>query len=655
MAGEFALRGFVSSALLFCFALGAAGGPVLGAPVAPAASAAPSLTASDLDSFFAGFVPYAIQRGDITGAVVAVVHDGKLVFAHGYGYADLKTHQPVVADRTLFRIGSISKLFTWTSVMQLVQAGKINLDADVNTYLDFHIPERFGKPITMRDLMTHTAGFQETIQDLFVQNSGKLVSLHDYLVAHLPPCIFPPGKVVAYSNYGATLAAYIVQRVSGEPFEQYVQQHILTPLNMDDSTFVQPLPARMRPNMSTGYFSASNPKTIPFEYVQVWPAGSFTSSATDMAHFMIAQLQNGSYAGAQILSLATARLMHSRQYISIPGLLNGMDLGFYQENRNGHEIIGHAGDTDAFHSDLHLILDANVGLFISLNSAGKQGASESVRVAIFRAFLDRYFPYTAPNEATVAHPQRDAARVAGYYLSSRRENTGLPLFWRLQQAKVTARKDGTITVNVFVQLSGDPIVWREVGPLDYRRVDGQTHLRFATDASGNVVAFASDDDIPVEMYQRIGGLMAQGTASLAAGATIAIFVLTLLIWFFAWLARRLFHVPFVLTSRQRWLRICSRLGAIAFLAVLYGWVSMLQAAASSASIFNLDPTLTKLYVLGVIAIIGGIIMIVHAINRVATGPGGVLSRLGEVLVGLGALYGLWAVFAYGLATFNYHY
>jgi CubicO group peptidase (beta-lactamase class C family) len=645
----------MASALLLCFALGAAGSPVLAAPAHSGATpAAHALTPADLESFFAGLVPYAIERGDIAGATISVVHDGRLVFAHGYGYADVKTRRPVVADRTLFRIGSISKLFTWTSVMQLVQAGKINLDANVNQYLDFAIPERFGKPITMRDLMTHTAGFQETIRDLFVQSEGKLVPLHDYLVTHLPPAIFPPGKVVAYSNYGATLAAYIVQRVSGEPFEQYVQRHILTPLGMTHSTFLQPLPARLRPDMSTGYSSASNPKTTPFEWVQVWPAGSFTSTATDMAKFMIAQLQNGSYHGVQILNPATARLMHSRQYVAVPGLLNGMDLGFYQENRNGHEIIGHAGDTDAFHSDLHLILDANTGLFISLNSAGKEGASETVRVAIFRAFLNRYYPWTAPSETTVAHPKTDAARVAGYYLSSRREDTGLPIFWRLQQAHVTAHPDGTITVNVFRTLSGEPVVWREVGPLDYRNVNGQTHLRFGTDASGKVVDFASDDDIPVEMYQRVGGLIAQGTATLVAGATIAIFVLALLIWFFSWLARTYFGIAFEMTPRQRWLRVGSRIGILAFLAVIYGWVQGLQAAVG-AGMFNLDPTLTKLYVVGVIAIIGGVVIVAHAVSRVLTGPGGVLSRAGEVLVGLGAVYGIWAIFAYGLATFNYHY
>src|SRR5690348_17361437 len=138
-------------------------------PASTATSTGPAtLDAQDLGTFFDGLVPYMLKRNDIAGGVVSVVKDGKLIFAQGYGYADVAKRTPVVADKTLFRIGSISKLFTWTAVMQQVAAGKIDLDADVNKYLDFKIPDKYGKPITMRDLMTHTAGFAEVIKDLGV-------------------------------------------------------------------------------------------------------------------------------------------------------------------------------------------------------------------------------------------------------------------------------------------------------------------------------------------------------------------------------------------------------------------------------------------------------------------------------------------------------
>ncbi|HKV66397.1 MAG TPA: serine hydrolase domain-containing protein, partial [Rhodanobacteraceae bacterium] len=132
---------------------------------APQASAH-AMTSDDLSTFFGGMLPYMLARGDIAGGAVVVVKDGKVLFAQGYGYADLKTRTPVSPSSTLFRIGSVSKLFTWTAVMQLVEQNKLDLDRDINGYLDFRIPPRFGKPITLRDLMTHTAGFEDTTRDL---------------------------------------------------------------------------------------------------------------------------------------------------------------------------------------------------------------------------------------------------------------------------------------------------------------------------------------------------------------------------------------------------------------------------------------------------------------------------------------------------------
>lgn len=648
------MKRVLATVLVLLCTIGAAGAPM--AASSPTTASAHFLTPADLDAFFAGFVPYAIQRDDIPGAVIAVVHNGQLIFSHGYGYADVKKKTPVLPDGTLFRIGSVSKLFTWTSVMQLVQAGKIDLNADVNTYLDFHIPEPFGKPITVADLMTHTPGWEDTARGLWATKVGDLTSLHDYLVNHIPQEIFPPGTVVAYSNYGATLAGYIVQRVSGQPFDTYVDDHILKPLGMNDTTFDQPLPPRLRPMMATGYLDAAAGKTLPFELVQVWPAGSVSTTADDMARFMIAQLQNGRFDGTQILNVATAQLMHTRHFTLIPGLRNGFDLGFYQENRNGQQIIGHAGDTIVFHSDLHLILDANTGIFMSFNSAGKAGAVEQIRTQIFREFLNRYFPYTAPQQATVANPKPDAARVAGYYISSRRDEEALRLLSRLGESKVTARPNGEITVSELRALSGSPIVWREVGPLDYRELNGQDHLRFATDSKGNIAFYASDDFIPVEVSQRINGMETQGSLMRWGGISIALFALAVIIWLGTWILRAYYKVRMDIPVGQARLRLASRWGAIAFLVLIFAWMQTLQSAGSNpVSLFNMDGALRVLYILGVLALLGSIAIVINALSRLFRGPGGFLSRAGEVLLGLAGLYGIWAILALGLANFDFHY
>src|SRR5579859_5523677 len=222
---------------------------------APASSSTThEMTTDDVGAFLDGIMPQQLARENIAGAVISVVKDGKVLFAKGYGYSDVEKKTPVTPDGTLFRPGSISKLFTWTSVMQLVEQGKLDLDRDINDYLDFKVEPAFGQPITLRNIMTHTSGFEEVIKDLITDdpNSAK-VTLRDFVTSHAPRRIYPPGKVPAYSNYATTLAGYIVQRVSGEPFEQYVEKHIYEPLHMQHATFRQPLPQGWEANMSSGY------------------------------------------------------------------------------------------------------------------------------------------------------------------------------------------------------------------------------------------------------------------------------------------------------------------------------------------------------------------------------------------------------------------
>jgi len=240
----------------------------------------------------------------------------------------------------------------------------------------------------------------------------------------MPERVFAPGDTPAYSNYGATLAGYIVQRVSGLPFDEYIEKNIFAPLAMKHSTFRQPLPAALQPMMSDGYALASD-KPKPFEMISVVPAGSLSATAEDISHFMFAHLQQGQYQEARILNPATVALMHSAQFAAHP-LLPHMCLGFYEESRNGHRIIGHGGDTQWFHSDLHLMPDENLGFFVSYNSAGRDEID--ARGALFQAFLDRYFPYSVPPALPQPHVLEDARLVAGEYIMSRRSVTNILSF-----------------------------------------------------------------------------------------------------------------------------------------------------------------------------------------------------------------------------------
>jgi CubicO group peptidase (beta-lactamase class C family) len=620
------------------------------------AEAAHALTEADLTTFFDGLVPYALKRGDVAGGVISVVKDGKLLFARGYGYADLETREAPSPETTLFRPGSTSKLFTWTAVMQQVEQGKLDLDKDVNAYLDFKIPARDGKPITLRQIMTHTAGFEDTARGQRPATTDE-VDLETYLKTHIPARIYPPGQVVAYSNYGCGLAGYIVQRVSGEPFANYIKHHIFDPLGMQHSSFEQPLPPDLAPLLAKGYESVSDGKPRPFEPVDPAPAGAMSSSATDMAKFMIAQLQGGRFGDTRILQQATAELMHSPQHTAAPGL-PGFDLGFYQEDSHGQRIIGHGGDTVVFHSDLHLMLDANVGIFMSFNSAGSEGGAHVIRKAVFQSFLDRYFPYDAPAEATVASAKKDAARVAGWYESSRRNDSALRPLYLLGQTSVVPQPDGTIVVSIWNNYAGKPLHWREVGPLTWREVNGDAHLKFVTDDKGDIKYWATDVEAPVFVFQRVPAARSMGSESLWGGLSFLAGIVGLLSWGLGGWVRRHYGRLIVLNAAQRRSRLLSRLGLLALFVDIGGWIALLVSSTISEDMLlqgTMTPWLYLLYVLGVLALLGALAVVVHAVRSWMAPRRGRWVLAAETLLALAAIYLSWFIVAFGLISFSVRY
>jgi CubicO group peptidase (beta-lactamase class C family) len=628
--------------------------PIDAAGQSTAATSPRAIIKEDLEAFFDGTMPYALAQGDIAGAVISIVKDGEIIFAKGYGYADVATRKPVEADQTLFRPGSVAKLFTWTAVMQMVEQGKLDLDADINTYLDFRIPDAFGAPITMRQIMAHSAGFEELATDLFVEKAENLRPIGDYVKKNIPARIYPPGKIVAYSNYSTTIAGYVVERLSGEPYNDYVANHILKPLGMTRSTFAQPLPKDLEPGMSLGYDRASNPKTVPFELAQVGPAGGMSATATDMARFMLAHLGGGALGDARILSPETTKLMHSRTFSWAPGI-NGFAHGFYEENRNGQRIVGHAGDIHAFHSDLHLMLDANVGFFISFNSMGKEGASGSARVEIFRAFLDRYFPYAPPVDVVADTLKADAQRVVGSYTATRRKESALRFFWLVGQVNVSAEPNGDIKVDALTDHSGAPKLWRQIGPLRYREVGGQAQIVFVADeATGRIQYFTTDEFIPVALLQRTADLEQTSLFGPLTLGALGVFAFAFAVWIGGWLMRLRFGRPLAMTPHQLTWRLLSRVGVVLFLAAGVGWLAYIVAAsADNAILFGSGAgMLMVLYVIGAAAIFGGMAIVVNAAQRLAGGPGGILARGGELVLAVAAIYGIWALVNYGLVSFN---
>jgi CubicO group peptidase (beta-lactamase class C family) len=561
------------------------------------------LTAADVHAFLDGFVPMQLERENIAGAVVLVVKDGAILFAKGYGYSNVEKKLPVTVDATLFRPGSISKLFTWTAVMQLVEQNKLDLDRDVNDYLDFKIPAKFGKPITLRNIMTHTPGFEEQVKDLIIEEAAS-ATLQQHLVKHIPERIFPPGVTPAYSNYGAALAGYIVERVSGRPFNDYVEENIFKPLGMSRSTFAQPLPAELKPLMSNGYKTGSG-KARAFEIIEEAPAGALAATAADLSRFMIAHLQRGRFENAQILRPETINQMHSRQFGLVPAL-NGMCLGFYEESRNGHRIIGHGGDTVYFHSDMHLMVDSGIGFYVSYNSAGKGDISP--RGALWQHFLDRYFPYQPPQMEKLSTADADAKAVAGHYLTSRRaESTFLKISALEDDVEVIPDENGAIKIEPFKDLNGEIKKWQEVAPLVYRSVNGQDLVAFRRlDHDGGIQLVIN---FPAVVFQRVA-LAGNGDFNTAMIlAVLLVMGLTLIFWPIAALVRGHYHHRLELDTRylrlRPWVRLICAVD-VAFLLIFYKTIasdSLAVLSSRSDLKFHLIQTLGLLGALGSVVVL----------------------------------------------------
>jgi CubicO group peptidase (beta-lactamase class C family) len=622
------------------------------APPATSATGTSShdLTKVDVDAWLDGYMPYAIKAGGIPGAVVVVVKDGQPLTMRGFGYSDLKTAKPVDPNLTLFRPGSVSKLFTWTAVMQQVQAGKLNLDADINTYLDFKIPPRNGKPITLRNLMTHTPGFAETAKYLIDFGEKHPKPLGEILARAVPDRIYDPGTMPAYSNYGASVAGYIVERVSGEPFDAYVQRHIFAPSGMTHSTFDQPLPPGLRPYMAKGYKPGSNDPQ-PYEVIGMAPAGALASTGADMGRFMIAHLNH------TLLNPATSQLMYSnanRPYPDLPA----MALGFYHEDRNGLNIVGHGGDTVFFHSDLHLFLDKNVGLYMSVNSIGKNGAAHAMREELLQQFADRYFPAPAQNLPTADTAKAHGQAMSGHYVSSRAGGFNfLRLAALLGETSVGVDKDGKLIASSITALSGSPREWREVKPWLWQEVNGADYLQAIPDGNGGIKMFSITPFAPIIEFLPAPASLNAGWIFPVAGLALLIIVIAALGWPIVALVRKRYKYVSDVSGRPLQLHRATRVTAWLLIALAVGWMLVLTAVNNDLTALNggLDVWMRLLQLILIVAIVGTLFAIWNA-YVVAKAPGKHrLATIWAILIALAAAFLVWLCLDLGLLTANLNY
>ena len=406
-----------------------------------------------------------LASGRITAAACVIVD--------GDSPPVVKLYGPVSSQRSLWRVASVSKVFTAIAIMQLVEQGKLQLDEDVNKYLKhIRIPNTFSRPITIRELLLHRSG----LDDRFVGDgfhSGPQPDISQIMYEAMPKRVYPPDTVELYSNYGYGLLGAVIEDVTGQRFEDYVKSNVLEPMGMQESTFTQPLPEPSR--MAPGRWF----------YQRSAPAAALTSNVDDMTRFLTATLQEDK----SELSAHSFEEMTTRPDPAIR-IVHG--LGYWTGNDRGHHLVGASGDSGGFHSVLMAFPDEQIGYFTLVSGGGN---------AVAWNFYEKFATISfGPKTTAEVHPfavagmtRKNTARFAGLFRTVRYPHHDLSKTFILTDlTRVSVDRDGALRVY--------GARWLPIGPLEFRKDDGTEKLTFQTDASGRV-RFLNSSDERISWYE----------------------------------------------------------------------------------------------------------------------------------------------------------
>ncbi len=458
-----------------------------------------SASANDeLQPYIDGVIDSVMKDNSVVGLTLGVVADGEIILLKGYGYSDLESRTPVDPRKHLFRIGSVTKTFTFTAIMQLVEQGKIDLDADVNDYLTtFKIPKAFDAPIKIKDLLAHRPGFEDAYPEAWV-DADSFTGLEHWLANNIPARVFAPGTVTSYSNYGGALAGYIVQVVSGMSYEKYLETFILKPLAMSNTTAKQPLnknhplnmPKSLQEHLASVYRLQEGVfKKKPFEILNSPASGAISSTAADMSRYMLAHLNGGALEGAKILERDTARQMHERPYPDRPG--PGYAHGFMTGKIAGYTTFEHGGGTLTSFTSMKMIPSLGLGVFISINGSDVGRGNESAAVLI----LEKMIQVPRPRPATVALSTEQAKAFTGKYMTTRRAYSNSYKIFNLNYGVSTVEAGDNDSLVIIEKEKFKQ--YQRIGPRSFQQPDGN-----------DVITFELNDDGRALRYYRPGGFYA---------------------------------------------------------------------------------------------------------------------------------------------------
>jgi CubicO group peptidase (beta-lactamase class C family) len=620
---------------------------------------------TDIESLLDDLVELSLEGRTASGATVAVVADGEVALTKGYGVADRESETPVDPAATPFRVGSVSKPVVATALMARIQRGDIDPETPVSEYLDAGLDDAVGS-VTLSDLVTHRAGYEMSNEGLWITDPDDLRPLPEALRRWRHARVRPPGEAPAYSNYGYAVAGGVLGAVADAPFHEAIVADLLDPLGMTASSFRQPLPDSLAEVHATGYGSGGAYADGEFPFVGIPPAGALSTTADDVARFLQVHLDDGVVDGEQVLAPETVAACQ-RQWATAHERLPGMAFGFVESEYGDVRTLRHSGGTPGFYSDLLLVPERGLGLFVAYNGDDGASAARDVLEGVSSELLPGPDSDSSPQSNVAADGSGDgdslspngrptrADDLAGTYRSLRHSRSWHDRVTTTLQAdtvEVSVADDGALVT------TGGSVTrrWVEIDPLVFERVDGSERLAFDTGADGEAIEYLHRGANPTTAYGRVEGV---DRLSLHAALTV-LSILGLLSAVFGWPTAtaigwfRSGDEANAVADSRRWTdrprTVARAVAAGAAVSVLaFPVVALVHLAAAPFAVLSAPPpTFAALFALPILGLVGTLAALGFATRAWTDGYWSPLARIHYALVAASLAVACWLLWYWNL-------
>ena len=457
--------------------------------------AAPSLTRDNIETFLDSIITSLMKEQNVPGCGIAIVKDTTILFSKGYGYADIENKKPFDPDKTIFRTASVCKVVVATVLMQLKEKNLIDFNTDINKYLkQFKIEDKFGKPITAANLLTHTPGLDDFYIGKSSRTEKEAMPLGEFLKENMPERIVPPGEVSMYSNMGMALAAFLVEEITGKDFEQYAIENLFLPLDMKKSSFR--VKEKYKDDIYKGYvYLNGHQNEFPFDFINDYPAGQMLTTINEFSNFMIMHLNNGMFKGRKIVDSLFIDEMQSVQFTHHPKLHSAVGYGFFIDEVNGTKLLSHNGGYPGILTRMLIFPELQIAIFIAMN-----GYNSNFNVVVTDAIMNKFLPYKTPESEAkflltdLPEYDKNTDKFVGHYRFtrySRNEIAKIGILMGMIGGEIPIWKNDKGMLMMY-DLNNKARRLIQVEPLLFRSIDDDYYIKFRKDENGNITHLFTD-------------------------------------------------------------------------------------------------------------------------------------------------------------------